>query len=301
MTIRHLKIFLAVAETGKMRLAAEKLYLSQPTVSLAIRELESHYQTQLFQRLSKHLYITEAGRSLLAMARETVASFDALELAMKHHSKSEHFCIGATVTVGSYLLPDLLEKFARELPQMDVFSYVGNTQAVEEKLLRAELDAGIVEGSISSPELVVLPIIDDFLVLACAHDHPFAQKTTFKPADLEGQDFVIRETGSGTRALFEEYLQENNVHIHRRMEVPFPEAMKHAVLTNHCMAVISNCLVEDEVRKGTIHALRHPDGAWDRTFKLVYHKDKFVSSAILTVKRLMEAYAEGSRTYAAEK
>ena len=290
MTIRHLKIFITVAETGKMSLAAKKLYLTQPTISQAIRELEEHYEVKLFDRLSKRLYITEEGRHLLALARNTVHSFEELEQIMQSETKTEHFRIGATVTVGSCLLPSILNDFQEIRPQVDTFSYIGNTHTIEEKLLSAELDVGIVEGIIKSPDLISLPIVEDFLVLACDSGHPFSQKSSFLASDLEGQDFVMREKGSGTRELFENYLHSNHVQIHCRIEAPFPEAMKHAILYNHCMAVISVRLIEDEIKKGTIHILRHPEHAWDRTFNLVYHKNKFISESILELKKLLLQY-----------
>ena len=290
MTIRHLKIFIAVAETGKMSLAAQKLYLTQPTVSQAVRELEEHYETRLFERLSKRLYITEPGQHLLKMAKAAVHSFDEMELQMQSETKTEHFRIGATVTIGSCMLPGLLEDFQKLRPQTDTFSYIRNTQAVEEKLLRSELDVGIVEGVIKSPDLVSLPLVDDYLVLACSADHPFASRNTFSPSDLEGLDFVMREYGSGTRALFEDYLRQNHISIHERVEAPFPEAMKHAILVNRCLAVISVRLIEDEIQKGTIHMLQDPENIWNRTFKLVYHKDKFISESILALKELLSRY-----------
>ena len=290
MTIRHLKIFIAVAETGKMSLAAQKLYLTQPTVSQAIRELEEHYETRLFDRLSRRLYITEPGQHLLKMAKAAVHSFDEMELQMQSETKTEHFRIGATVTIGSCMLPGLLEDFQKLRPQTDTFSYIRNTQAVEEKLLRSELDVGIVEGVIKSPDLVSLPLVDDYLVLACSADHPFASRNTFSPSDLEGLDFVMREYGSGTRALFEDYLRQNHISIHERVEAPFPEAMKHAILVNRCLAVISVRLIEDEIQKGTIHMLQDPENIWNRTFKLVYHKDKFISESILVLKELLSSY-----------
>ena len=290
MTIRHLKIFIAVAETGKMSLAAQKLYLTQPTVSQAVRELEEHYETRLFERLSKRLYITEPGQHLLKMAKAAVHSFDEMELQMQSETKTEHFRIGATVTIGSCMLPGLLEDFQKLRPQTDTFSYIRNTQAVEEKLLRSELDVGIVEDVIKSPDLVSLPLVDDYLVLACSADHPFASRNTFSPSDLEGLDFVMREYGSGTRALFEDYLRQNHISIHERVEAPFPEAMKHAILVNRCLAVISVRLIEGEIQKGTIHMLQDPENIWNRTFKLVYHKDKFISESILVLKELLSSY-----------
>jgi len=287
LTIRHLKIFITVAETGKMSLAAKKLYLSQPTISQAIHELEEHYNTRLFDRLSKRLYITEEGRHLLKMAYTAVSSFDNLELQMQSETQVEHFRIGATVTIGSCLLPSLLESFQKQRPFVDTFSFISNTQTIENKLLKSELDVGIVEGVIKSPDLISLPLVEDSLVLACSSDHAFAAFRSFTPQDLEGLDFVMREKGSGTRALFEDYLHANHIQICCRVEAPYPEAMKNAVLYNHCMAVISVRLIEEEIQKGTIHMLRHPENAWDRTFNLVYHKDKIISDSILLLKELL--------------
>lgn len=290
MTIRHLKIFLTVAETGKMSLAAKKLYLTQPTISQAIRELEEHYDTRLFDRLSKRLYITEEGKRLKELALTAVRAFDDLELQMQSESKVEHFRIGATVTVGSCLLPSLLEDFHEQCPLVDVFSFIRNTAIIEEKLLRSDLDVGIVEGIIHSPDLISLPMVEDYLVLACSAEHPFAARHSFSPSDLEGMDFVMREQGSGTRALFEDYLRANHIRIRCRVEAPFPEAMKHAILSNHCMAVISVRLIEEELQKGTIHMLPHPENAWNRTFNLVYHKDKLLTDSIIHLKNLLLQY-----------
>ena len=290
MTIRHLKIFIAVAETGKMSLAAKRLYVTQPTVSQAIRELEEHYETRLFDRLSKRLYITEPGEHLLKMAKAAVHSFDEVERQMQSETKTEHFRIGVTVTIGSCMLPALLENFQRIRPHVDTFSFIGNTRTVEDKLLRSELDVGIVEGVIQSPDLISLPLVDDYLVLACSSGHPFACRSTFSSFDLKDQDFVMREKGSGTRALFEDYMRKNHIPIHCRIEAPFPEAMKNAILFNNCLAVISVRLIQDEIRKGTIHMLQDPENIWDRTFKLVYHKDKFISDSILLLKELLSRY-----------
>lgn len=119
MTIRHLKIFLAVAETGKMSEAAARLYISQPTVSQAIRELEDHYGTRLFERLSKKLYITPAGKELYGGALKAVREFDQLEQNMKEGSLREVLRLGASITVGTCLIPALLKDFEGAMPQVE--------------------------------------------------------------------------------------------------------------------------------------------------------------------------------------
>lgn len=128
MTIRHLKIFLKVAETGNMSLAAKQLYLSQPTVSQAIRELEEHYDTQLFERLSKRLFITDAGKELLLYSRQVLHDFDKLEQGMVSATHHETLRIGASVTVGTCLLPFFLQDLKKEHPQVVTTNCVTNTR-----------------------------------------------------------------------------------------------------------------------------------------------------------------------------
>ena len=108
MTIRHLRIFIEVVKTGKMSIAAQKLFISQPTVSQAIRELEEHYGSKLFDRLSKKLYITTFGRELFKYATQVVENFDNLEKKMSDNLNMEDFRIGASVTVGTCLLSKVL-------------------------------------------------------------------------------------------------------------------------------------------------------------------------------------------------
>ena len=173
MTIRHLTIFVAVADLGSMSAAAASLYLSQPTVSQAIRELEKHYNGLLFERLGKKLYLTERGQLLLPQARNLIRQFQQLEELMLNQGQSSTLKLGSTITVGTCLTPFLIPRLQKNCPEIRVHSYVSNTKDIEQKLLRSELDVGIVEGEILSPDLTVLPIIDDCLVLAVGKDHPF--------------------------------------------------------------------------------------------------------------------------------
>ena len=288
MTIRHLLIFIQVAETKNMSAAAEKLYISQPSVSQAIRELEKHYDTLLFERLNRRLYITEAGKRLLSYARSIASQFDLMEMTMRSENQVEHLRIGSTITIASCLLPGLLNTFHRLRSQVDVTASIGNTHLMEEKLLSGELDVGIIEGQVKSPDLVSIPVIEDFLVLACASDHPLAQKQVVTFGDLESADFVMREQGSGTRELFETYLKKNGVRIRTRVEAPFPEAMKNAILLNGCLGAISVRLLEAEIRSGVVHIICPPGSQWKRSFNIAYHKDKFISPSITFLLNLLE-------------
>lgn len=290
MTIRHLKIFLKVAETQNMTLAASQLYLAQSTVSQAIRELEEHYGVALFSRLSKRLYITAAGKDLLAYARTVVAKFDQLESFMRKDSQIEHLRLGTTITVASCLLPSILNELEKHCPHTECFSLTANTAKIEEKILKNELDVGIVEGNIKSADLICQPLVDDSLVLACSAGHPLASKKEVTAADIASYPFVMREEGSGTRELFVNSLKQSGISIRVKVEAPFPEAMRNAILQNGCLAVISIRLLENEIKNGTVKIFRNRSGEWNRTFKLVYHKDTFVTESISYLSQLLQKY-----------
>ena len=290
MTIRHLKIFMKVAETENMTLAASQLYLAQSTVSQAIRELEEHYGVALFSRLSKRLYITVAGKHLLTYARTVVSKFDQLEYSMRKDSQIEHLRLGSTITVASCLLPQLLNKLEVRCPYTEFFSLTANTAAIEEKILNNELDIGIVEGTIKSTDLISLPLVYDYLVLACAADHPLASKKEVISKELESFPFVMRETGSGTRELFLNSLKQKGISIRIKVVAPFPEAMRNAIIFNGCLAVMSIRLLENEMKAGTVKVFRNCSGDWDRTFKLVYHKDTFITKTISVLSNLLDEY-----------
>lgn len=272
MTIRHLKIFIAVAETGFMSAAANRLYVTQPTVSQAIRDLEEHYQVQLFERMHKKLYITPQGQQLLNLALMAVGNFDNLELSMQRLKERISLRIGSSLTVGTCLMSRVLMDLEEAYPKLELYSFVSNTAEIEQKLLRRELDAAIVEGIIESRDLTVIPVVEDSLVLVCGKNHEFYQKEVVCASELEGRKFAIREKGSGTRKLFEQYLSAHNIHIQTAWEANCPRTILNAVIYNNALAVMSQRLVKHECMHQAVKIFRYETNEWDRYFKLVYRK-----------------------------
>ena len=290
MTIRHLKIFIAVADTGKMSAAAEKLYISQPSVSQAIRELETHYHTLLFERLSKKLFITEAGKRLYSYAKPAIAQFDLIEENMIQESRIERLRIGGTITLGSSILSYMIRDLKEACPGLELYSYVNNTRIIEQKLLNMDLDAAIVEGQIKSPDLISIPMIQDMLVLVCGADHPFAGRSGISVTDLNDQDFVMRETGSGTRELFEAFIRRHHLHIRTAFEETTPDGIRNAVKVNGCLAVISLRLLEKDLKDREVYVFTSSGHEWNRQFSFVYHKDKFLSNPLLKLQEIVKSY-----------
>ena len=277
MTLRHLQIFLEVAACGKMSLAATRLFISQPTVSQTISELEKHYHTKLFERYPKGLVLTESGRVLRELAQGVIASYQKLSETMLSPLRILPLHIGATVTVGACVIHQILRQFRQDYPQADPRIYVNNTQLIEERLLDGRLDIALVEGSVHNPDLLVDPIIRDFLVPVCSTDHPLAQREMVPLEELAAQPFILREQGSGTRALFETFMEERGYQLDVRWECTNAGTIKSAVMDNQGISVISVRLVEEELRSGKLRVIRVPGGVWDRSFSLVYHRHKFLS------------------------
>ena len=273
-----------------MSAAASKLFISQPSVSQAIMELEEHYGVLLFNRLNRRLYITDAGKKLFSYAKDLVNQFDELEEKMLNINKKEKIRIGSTITVGECILSDIINMFSKKEPNIEVYSFMNNTQIIESKLLNSEIDIGIVEGEIKSPDLVCIPEVRDYLVLICSTNHPYAKRKTINLKELADETFAMREKGSGTRELFERYMANNGLEIKIAFEGNSPEAIKKEVINNNYLAVISICLVEKEVKNSQIHIIENAEGAWDRYFSIVYHKDKVLTKGMKSLIEVVRNY-----------
>lgn len=290
MTIRHLRIFVEVAKTGKMSIAAQRLFISQPTVSQAIRELEDHYGQKLFDRLSKKLYITSFGKELFTYATQVVEQFDNLEKKMNDNLHIENLRIGASVTVGTCLLSKIIKELHCIAPRVSTYAYVNNTSMVEKKLLNSDLDVAIVEGDIHSQDLVTIPVIDDYLVLLCSNNHPLANKKMLTLYDLENQRFAMREDGSGTREFFEQILHKYKIHIKLVYESSSTDTIRRAILDDNCLSLLSVHTFEEDIINNKMHIINTDLDILKRSFKLVYHKDKIMTPSIITLKNILKKY-----------
>ena len=290
MTIRHLKIFIAVAETGSMSAAAQKLYLSQPTVSQAIHELENHYQVRLFERFSRKLFITEEGTSLLSLAHQAVGQFDSLETTMREKQKISSLRLGSSITIGTCLIPSVIQDLEQKMPNIEIFSVTSNTREIEQRLLLSQLDAAVVEGNIESSDLICIPVIHDRLVLCCSQSHEFYERECIHAPELNGQRFAMRENGSGTRKLFEQYLHNRGLRVRVCWEANCPRTILNAVIKNNMLAVMSSRLMRHDLVRGRLHIFRNESEEWDRNFKLFYHKNKFLTPEIYALTEVLEKY-----------
>ena len=283
MTLHHLRVFIKVAECGSVSAAARECHLAQPTVSQLIKELEDFYAARLFERLSKRLYITEEGRRLLSRAKEVAGAYERLEYDMSPDKRRDRLCIGSSVTVGMCLMPSLVKRFGAARPETEIYSYVNNTQTIERMLLGSELDVAVVEGRVRSKDLLSFHCRDDYVALFCSAAHPFAARESVTLGELCCEPFVLRERGSGTREIFENFMEERGRRIKVKWEVACFDATLRAVVEEGCIGVASVRLLAPHLKSGAVRGICRADGEWDRVFSFIYHKDKFITEDIKRV------------------
>ncbi|HEY5588366.1 MAG TPA: LysR family transcriptional regulator [Candidatus Paceibacterota bacterium] len=289
MTIRHLTIFIEVADCGNMSLAAKNLYISQPSVSQAILQIENLYGIKLFERLSKKLYITEAGTQLLSYARHLVSLFNEMEENIKNTSNAL-LKIGGTITVGTCMMSDIINRFNVKYPSIQTQILINNTSIIESKILTNELDIGLVEGEIKSKEIICLPVISDKLVLICNKANPFANRTSVNLSELNNKPFILREKGSGTRELFENYMKNAEFVIKEKWVCNNSDSIKQAVIAGHGISVISERLVKDEISANKLQIVKINNVEFKRNFSVVYHKNKYLSEYLNKFIEILKSY-----------
>ena len=203
MTLRHLKIFVAVCESDSITAAAEKLYLAQPAVSLAIRELEEYYDIRLFDRISRRLYLTEAGREFLSYASHIVALFNEMEQGARDLSVRGRLRVGSSITVGNCYMTLYVKNFLVSHPDCDIRVKVTSSDEIESDILSSELDFAVIEGAVHSENIVTETYRDDALTAICPPDSPLAAEKTVASYELCKYPMLLREKGSGTRELID--------------------------------------------------------------------------------------------------
>ena len=287
MTIRHIRMFVTVADQGGMSAAAKELHVSQPTVSQAIAELEKYYGVKLFERLSQRLYITKEGELMLSFSRHILDSFDRMEEAMDLTAEKPVLQLGCSVTVGTCLIHDILDRVKEKMPNLQVLVTVTNSSDIEQAILTNEVDLGIVEGIIKSDELLTTPICEDELVLVCGKEHPLAKAGKVTASMLQGQNYVSRESGSAERNQLEKKLEEQGIQFVRSFCSTNTEAIKNAVIRGRGIAVLSRRMVEKELATGDIVVLFLDGVRATRNINLVIHKNKYISKGIKLFQELV--------------
>ena len=252
-TLRQLRTFKTVADLTSFSLAARRLELSQPSVSYQVKELEETLGLPLIDRLGKRVQLTEAGTILYGYARRMLDVLDEATLAIEEMRgiKRGTLRVGASTTVGIYLLPAALGAFKKLHPGLVISLEIGTRARVQEQVLRNELDLAVVGPALKDAELAIVPFLSDELVVIAPAGHRLAGKRGLTLKDLAGEPFVMREAASGSRLSLEKAARKAGAKLSVAMELGSNGAIKHAVESGLGLAVISRyaCALEFSTKR----------------------------------------------------
>lgn len=293
MTIRHLKVFIAVCEAGSITKAAEALHIAQPSVSQTVAELEKYYRVILFDRINQRLVLTEQGRILLAKAKEVIAGFDEFESLASLSDKNPSVRIGASLTAGRTFVPFLLDEVRTRYPDADPFLVINKTAAIEEAVLEGDLDFGIVEGNISSAMIRSVAFNRDRLAVVCGMSDPMPEEISVR--DLPNYRLFVREEGSSTRDLLDMVLMLYGVRVKPAMVSVSNSAIIAAVVHGLGVSVLPYELVLPFIRTRRLREVRS-DVSFERETCLIMHKNKKFTSVQKNVYQLcLDMNKKGSK------
>ena len=280
-----MRVFITVADKKNFSKAAKALSLTQPAVSFQIQTLEQYYQTMLFDRVNRHVKLTAAGELLLDYAIHMNNLQAELERNMQQltgHVKGE-LLIGASTTIGEYILPYVVGSFKQDYPDVNVTIQIMNTKEISSAVESKTFDLGIIEGPLEQSDVIEAHnFLEDELVLAIPSDHPFAKKESITLEELKELPYITREPGSGSRLIFEQALIDADIDIEDLnivMELGSTTSIKSAIMGGLGVSTISKWAVQDLVKAGKVAALKVQGLTLKRSFHIILNQEKFHSEA----------------------
>lgn len=292
MTIRHLRIFVRVYQLQSITQAAEALHLTQPAVSRAIAELESCYGLRLFERMNHRLYRTAASDEFYASALHIVDSFDRLERGARELESAGTLRVGASLTLGSFFLPDVLRSYQSAHPDVTVRVTVSNAAFLAQALRDDALDLAVIEGAVNEPHLRAELLRHDRMQLIVPPGHALLRKRRILLSDVLACPLLLRESGSAGRAFLDGVFASRGAAVQPAWESASTQALIRAVAAGLGVSILPEQLVSDAIESGTVAAAAIADVSLMRENFILYHREKYFTRAARALIAAFHAAAE---------
>lgn len=250
-----MKVFQSVCREMNMTKASNELFISQPAISKTISEIEHYYHIKLFERRNKALFLLQDGERLLEYANQILNLMEQMDADMRESNHLEVIRVGASITVGTSILNDIVYSYQKENPNVKIVATVDNTDVIERDLRENKLDIAIVEGDIKSAFITTEPLGDTEIVLVVNRMHPLYDKQTVCLQDLNNMDFIVREEGSKTRACFSDAMSLAGIRWNATWSCHNTQAIKNAVDVGLGIGVLSKLSVRRRLHTGRFRAL----------------------------------------------
>ncbi|MEF1282737.1 LysR family transcriptional regulator [Vibrio sp. M250220] len=281
-SLKQLKVFIAITQHDTLTAASEALFLSKAAVSMALSELEKQIGHSLFDRVNNRLILNQEGQKLLPLANEIIERAQDIEqLFDNNQALSGQLRIGASDTIGNQLAPYLLSDFRRETHHLAQSLFISNSALICEKLVDYELDLALIEGKTLHPQLISTQFSDDEMCVICAPNMPFAQQGVITVGELENSHWILREPGSGSREFFLRAIAPRIEHWQESFQLNTTEALINSVSAGLGLGCLSKLAAEPALKDGRVVELQLPLDM-KRRFWLLVHKEKYQSPLLKT-------------------
>ncbi|RFU70379.1 LysR family transcriptional regulator [Peribacillus saganii] len=295
-----LKTFVTVAEVKNFTKTAEMLRMSQPSVSLHIKNLEKEFQTQLFVRSPKWLKITPTGEILYERAKQMITIYEQTrqDILEHHNSIKGELKIGASFTIGEYILPSLLFDLQKKYPELELQVIIGNTEEITESVRMYNVDIGLIEGQTNENEVTVNPFMKDELFIVSSPYHSLACRDEATIADLQDQAWITREVGSGTREYLNHVIRSNGLKIKSMLTISSNQGIKETLIHGMGLSLLSRSVIERDLQNGNLSIIKLKDHSFTRTLSYIYspimQDKKNVKTFISALNRKWVDYKDGN-------
>jgi DNA-binding transcriptional LysR family regulator len=279
-TLRQLQVFVAIGRIGNVTHAADKIAMSQSAASTALGEIEKQYGRPLFDRIGKRLRLNEIGQAIMPKAMEMLDRAAELESLLAGGGGIGTLHLGASLTIGNYLCPRLIQSYRQAHPGAQVKLDIGNTAHMAVGVADFDLDLALIEGEINHPDLTVTDWLGDELVVFCGANHPLAQEGEASIDRLLDEDWIVREPGSGTRQTLDRAMTQFWPRWKIALELEHTEAIKGMVAAGPFIGCVSRLALEESFATGSLVALAVPQFDLHRRFYLVTNRQKYSTPGI---------------------
>jgi DNA-binding transcriptional LysR family regulator len=279
MTIRHLKVFVEVYKHENITKAAESLFITQPTVTRAIQELEEHYGVTLFERINKRLKKTECANKLFFHANNIISSIDQMEKEMKNWDEIGVLRVGATPTIGSVFIPTIINKFSEKYPNIIIKTTINNGTELQKSLYSNQLDLVLIEGGNIMEHLHQELFAEDKLILVMPPNDKRKNSKNITISSLKDDRFLLREQGSTSRLYLNHIFSKHGISISPVMESISTHAIIRSVHLGIGISILPEEMVLHSIESGYVSSARIKDEPLNRKEFIVWHKNKFLTKS----------------------
>lgn len=292
MNRNHLALFHLVAQAGGITRGAEAARISQPAVSKQIAELEDALGVRLLERAPRGCRLTEAGKILAAYAQRWRSVENEAARAIEEYRglRRGRLAIGASLTIAGYLLPEVVAQFHRRFSAVELQLEIANTQCIQRALLDSSIELGLTEGPIEDDELASTVFFHDEIVPIAPAGHPLLKRRDVSIRDLCREPLILREEGSGTRAVVERALHRKGLQVKPLLSLASPEAIMNTVAAGVGLAFISHLVVGQELHSGRLGIVRLKDLTIERPLHLQRVRGRGESPALTKFLEVLKAH-----------